>query len=76
MKNNQEFVKTQDKANYSMKYFMQDLEISKPAEEMPKMILKMPKNQIVYVYKNIYGRAWLECTLNLHDDEFENSLRK
>lgn len=60
---------------FTREFMMRDLEVQKAVEEVPKMILRMPSKNLVYVYKNVHGRAWLECTLNLDNENQEAILR-
>ena len=49
---------------------------SEGVEEMPKLILKYPNEALVYVYKNKFGRSWLEYTPTVDTKEEDNLLLK
>lgn len=45
-------------------------------EEIPKLILKFPLGATVFVYKNQFGRSWLEYTPNLNKRDEDTELLK
>ena len=53
---------------------LMDIESQKTAIDVPKLILKYQNNVLVFVYKNSYGRSWLEYTPNIHSKEQDMDL--
>ena len=47
---------------------------SSGVDEVPKLILKYPNEAMVYVYKNKYGRSWLEYTPSIETKDQDNAL--